>query len=227
MTRYRWGLASGSVVLVLGIALAGCGSDVASPTASVLSSPSPGSVTVATDLSVIGCATEDSGGVGNLTGAWQGNDSGIYYIRQVGDCVWWFGTELTDIERGVTGQRGFANVASGRLVGTQLDLEWVDIPLGDILNGGGLTYYYNEGSQTLTLAEQRGGFEAFGGTLLRRIQPEASPSATAKRVAQPIEDAGRPDWGRPNIGADYACQSTASSGMSWTVARTSSNQARS
>ena len=48
----------------------------------------------------------------------QGSEGGVYYIRQVGDCLWWFGTELRDIEPGLTGQLGFANVASGRVDGT-------------------------------------------------------------------------------------------------------------
>ena len=53
-----------------------------------------------TDLSAIACATDDPTDIGELTGAWQGSEGGVYYIRQVGDCVWWFGTELIDIEPG-------------------------------------------------------------------------------------------------------------------------------
>lgn len=131
-----------------------------------------------TDLSAIGCARNDPADEGELTGAWAGNDTGTYYIRQVGDCVWWFGTEVRDVELGPTGQRGFANVASGRIVGTQLDLEWADVPLGDTVNGGGLTFIYDEEREELTLAEQRGGRLPFGGTVLTRIRPDATASAT-------------------------------------------------
>ncbi len=60
----------------------------------------------------------------------------MYYIRQVGDCVWWFGTEVRTSNSVATGQRGFANVASGRIDGTEVDLEWADVPLGDTVNGG-------------------------------------------------------------------------------------------
>jgi hypothetical protein len=115
----------------------------------------------------------------------MGNDSGVYYIRHVGECVWWFGTEVDDIEPGVTGQRGFANVAVGRMVGTQLDLEWADVPLGDVLNGGGLTFVYDEASGQLTLAEQRGGGEEFGGSVLTRIEPPASPDPSPSSSASP------------------------------------------
>jgi hypothetical protein len=109
----------------------------------------------------------------------------MYYIRQVGDCVWWFGTEVREIERGVTDQRGFANVASGRIVGTQVDLEWADVPLGSTVNGGGLTFIYDGERGELTLAEQRGGREAFGGSVLTRIDPPANPSASPSPSASP------------------------------------------
>ena len=108
-----------------------------------------------------------------------------YYIRHVGDCVWWFGTEVTDIELGLVNQRGFANVASGRIIGTQVDLEWVDVPLGDTVNGGGLTFIYDEERGELTLAEQRGERLPFGGTVLTRIKPDATSSATPSGTPTP------------------------------------------
>ena len=138
-----------------------------------------------TDLSAIGCARDDPADEGELTGAWAGNDTGTYYIRHVGDCVWWFGTEVRDIELGPTSQRGFANVASGRIVGNQVDLEWVDVPLGDTVNGGGLTFIYDEERGELTLADQRGGRQPFGGTVLTRIQPDATSSATPSATPTP------------------------------------------
>jgi hypothetical protein len=165
-------------VLVLALAAAGCGSDAPTPSAA-------GSGMAVTDLSVIGCAADDPADEGELTGAWAGNDTGTYYIRHVGDCVWWFGTELRDVELGPVNQRGFANVASGRIVGTQVDLEWVDVPLGDTVNGGGLTFIYDEERGELTLAEQRGGRLPFGGTVLTRIDPPASPAASPSPSASP------------------------------------------
>ena len=105
----------------------------------------------AAGLSAIACATQDPYDVGELTGAWQGDDTGIYYIRQVGECVWWFGTELKDIEPRVTGQPGFANLASGRVDATEVVLEWADVPMGNILNGGGLTLVYDEQNDQLVI----------------------------------------------------------------------------
>lgn len=177
------------VMLLLALAVGGCGSDASTPSppaGSPTATPSAADSGMAvTDLSVIGCAADDPADVGELTGAWAGNDSGVYYIRQVGDCVWWFGTEVRDVELGPTGQRGFANVASGRIVSTQLDLEWADVPLGDAVNGGGLTFIYDEARDELTLAEQRGGRQPFGGTVLTRIQPDATSSATPSATPTP------------------------------------------
>jgi hypothetical protein len=177
------------VVLLLALAVAGCGSDAptsSAPPASPTATPSAAGPGMAvTDLSVIGCAADDPADVGELTGAWAGNDSGVYYIRQVSECVWWFGTEVREIEPGTTGQRGFANVASGRIVGTQVDLEWVDVPLGDTLNGGGLTFIYDEAAGELTLTEQRGGSQPFGGTVLSRIVPPPSPAPSPSPSESP------------------------------------------
>jgi hypothetical protein len=168
--------------LLLALVVAGCGADAPTPPSgaeSPTATPSlASSGTALTDLSVIGCASDDPADEGELTGAWAGNDSGVYYIRHVGECVWWFGTEVRGMGLGPTKQRGFANVAGGRIVGTQLDLEWADVPLGDTVNGGGLTFTYDRERGELRLAEQRGGGIPFGGTLLTRIQPDATSSAT-------------------------------------------------
>jgi hypothetical protein len=146
-------------------------------------SPTPRPSTPATDLSAIACATADPTNVGPLTGAWEGNDNGVYYIRQVGDCVWWFGTEVDELAP--AGQGGFANVASGRIDGTRIELEYVDIPLGTTMGGGGLTFVYYEELDQLALIEQRGDWLPFGGTRLTRIQPGSSPDASPSESASP------------------------------------------
>ena len=177
-------------LVLLALGLVGCDDGTASPTlreASGPSNPSPGASTsaAAIDLSVIGCATDEPADVGDLTGAWQGVNTSVYYIRQVGACVWWFGTELVDIEPGRTGQRGFANVASGRIVGAQLHMEWADLPMGDILGGGGLTFVYEAETGRLRLVQQRGDWQPFGDAELTRIEPGAAPDATPSESASP------------------------------------------
>ena len=178
------------VALTLALTLGGCGNDAPNPSsaddpASSAPSSNAGGNTTATDLSAIACATSDPDGVGDLTGAWRGSKGGVYYIRHVGDCVWWFGTELEDIEPGLTGQPGFANVASGRIVGTKVEVEWADLPMGNILNGGGLTFVYDEERSQLVMTEQRGGWQPFGDSTFTRIEPNASPEASPSESASP------------------------------------------
>ena len=55
--------------------------------------------------------------------------------------------------------------------------------LGNILGGGGLTFVYDEQNERLTLTEQRGEWEPFGGSVLTRIEPPASPDATPSASA--------------------------------------------
>ena len=81
------------------------------------------------------------------------------------------------------------------MVGTQVDLEWADVPLGDTVNGGGLTFFYDAENGQLTLTEQRGGRQPFGGTVLTRIEPEASPDVDPGCVANSVV-ARRSSWVR-------------------------------
>ena len=109
----------------------------------------------------------------------------MYYIRQVGDCLWWFGTDVDDIEPGQTDQSGFANVASGRVDGDRIEVEWADLPLGDILGGGGLTLVYDAENDQLTVTGQRGDWEPFGASVFTRIEPDASPQASPSASSSP------------------------------------------
>jgi hypothetical protein len=65
----------------------------------------------------------------NLTGVWEGDDGGLYLIRNLGNEVFWcgFGPDRD-------GQPLFANVAYGRVEGIDnepsLRLRWADVPAG-------------------------------------------------------------------------------------------------
>lgn len=132
-----------------------------------------------TTSDVTGCASANPEDVGDLTGVWAGDDGGYYYIRQIGDCVWWFGTSLAEVQPGVTAQEGFANVAVGRIEGDEIVLEWADVPLGDILGGGGLTIHVSEDGDELAISHRQRGPWGFGGTTLTRASGEASASPSA------------------------------------------------
>ena len=164
--------------------VAACGSDAPVPSAAN-DRPSGAPASPPTELSAIACATADPQDVGELTGVWRGSEGGIYYIRQVGDCIWWFGTDVRDIEPGLTDQSGFANVASGRMEGDRIEVEWADLPLGDTLGGGGLTLVYDADNDQLTKIEQRGDWLPFGATTFTRLEPEMSPAASSGASAGP------------------------------------------
>ena len=185
----RRSLGSSAVVALLTLTAAACGGTAGTPASEAsASTPPEGSSSAGASsapdggLEAIGCATSDPEDTGDLTGAWSADDGGVYYIRQVGDCVWWFGTSLPDVEPGQTGQPGFANVAAGRVDGTEIELEWADVPVGDILGGGGLTMQISDDGDQLNVTQQRGEW-GFGGLLFTRIDDEAGPDASPSESA--------------------------------------------
>lgn len=72
----------------------------------------------------------------NLTGAWHCDDLGTYYIREIGNTVWWLGLSC---DQG----RSFANVYHGTISANQIHGNWVDVPMGidGVLGGGPLTLF--------------------------------------------------------------------------------------
>jgi len=64
----------------------------------------------------------------NLTGVWNCDDGGTYYIRQLGNVVWWDGDLSLQ----------WANVARGTISGRTLNLEYADVPEGKAIGYGSL-----------------------------------------------------------------------------------------
>jgi hypothetical protein len=83
-----------------------------------------------------------------LSGAWHGSpDQGTYYIRQLGEFIWWLGLSS---DQG----RTFANVFRGTYNPNNTGLiegNWVDVPMGDggILGGGSLRLATQENSHDI------------------------------------------------------------------------------
>ena len=113
---------------------------------------------------------------GPLTGTWRGDDAGVYYLRQEGDCLWWFGTSFADLDEfGGKPPWGWANVAVGRIVDDTIYLEWSDV-LGDFPGRGTLTLEVSsDGDHIDKIDELRPGF--FGGSSWERVRPQPSPSS--------------------------------------------------
>jgi hypothetical protein len=100
----------------------------------------------------------------NITGVWECNDGGIYYIRSVDREVWWFGN-------GAHPHQSFSNVAYGRVEGEGntrvLKLRWADVPAGTTNLHGRLVLRLDFSIQLnrvthMSVAERSGNF---GGSL--------------------------------------------------------------
>jgi hypothetical protein len=121
------------------LVLAACGV-TASPSPSVQASATAAPAGQAPDLLAVVCepAPTPFKPTGfDLTGAWAGNDGGIYYLRQVGSVVWWNGMSGRDGSPLNLG-RDWNNVARGVITGLQIDAEGSDVPRGGAANDGTL-----------------------------------------------------------------------------------------
>ena len=96
-----------------------------------------------------------------LTGAWSADDAGTYFVRQVGNTVWWLGLS---VDEGVS----FANVFRGTLQNGQVSGTWADIPLGQTSNSGSLTVLSNQGRSSTTWT-RAGDAGAFGGSSWQKL----------------------------------------------------------
>lgn len=91
-----------------------------------------------------------------LTGMWAATDVGTYYLRELGDTLWWLGLSR---DQG----RSFANVFRGTIKGETISGIWADVPLGVIQNNGELTITTDgngPASIRLTRSFASGGFGA-------------------------------------------------------------------
>ena len=59
----------------------------------------------------------------NLTGVWQCDDGATYYVRQIGDRIFWCGESQPETPI-------FCNVASGLIAEQEVMLQWADVPKG-------------------------------------------------------------------------------------------------
>lgn len=93
----------------------------------------------------------------NLSGVWRGDDGGYYYLRQIGNRLWWFGESSPY-------SPAWSNVAHGVIHGTEVQLQWTDVPKGHIMNSGMLILEVL--SNTKIVARHKTG--GFGGSVWTR-----------------------------------------------------------
>ncbi|GIP37840.1 hypothetical protein J31TS4_11200 [Paenibacillus sp. J31TS4] len=90
-----------------------------------------------------------------LTGTWKGDDNALYYIRQVGNIVWWAG--LSDNGSGTQ----FTNVFRGPIDEDEIIRgRWADVPRGVNRGRGGLTLEVVSDTQINKIAQTGNGFGA-------------------------------------------------------------------
>jgi hypothetical protein len=105
----------------------------------------------------------------DLTGVWHCDDVGTYYLRQVGNVVWWLG--LSQDQGG-----SFANVFQGTMDDNSVIGEWVDIPMG--LGGARSSGHLKLSVATNTPAPRLGVFQrtgGFGGSLWTKLYDWPDP----------------------------------------------------
>jgi hypothetical protein len=127
------------------VGLLGCGSASSTTTPSAATTPSASTApsVAASSSAAIASPSPVVGGVCtsapikfdpkaiDLTGAWAGDDGGIYYVRQRGDVVWWNGMSSRDDPPLALG-RDWNNVGRGQIKDLTIISDWVDVPRGGI-----------------------------------------------------------------------------------------------
>lgn len=117
----------------------------------------------------------------DLSGTWQADDGGTYYLRQNGSTLTWYGEEKA------VGPR-WANVFDGRISAQRIRGGWLDVPKGSTQGSGELQLEIRENGNVLEATRKSGGF---GGSRWTRVgyqpQPVVSvrPAPGGAMLAQP------------------------------------------
>ncbi|MBD2494078.1 hypothetical protein [Nostoc sp. FACHB-280] len=93
----------------------------------------------------------------DLNGIWRANDGGTYYVRQIGNDVWWVGMSS---DNGKTWTNVFKGVKKGNTVTGQ----WADVPRGRIKSGGILNLTVKVTNQSVSEFTRSAVSGGFGGS---------------------------------------------------------------
>jgi hypothetical protein len=103
----------------------------------------------------------------SLTGTWMANDGGMYFLRQVGDVLWWLGASGGLMHPGLE----FCNVFHGSVTASAVTGDWSCVPRGVASGRGTLTLRPAGEHQLLRV----GGSGGFGASVWRRTSNSAWP----------------------------------------------------
>ncbi|VVB68922.1 Putative peptidoglycan binding domain protein [uncultured archaeon] len=98
----------------------------------------------------------------DLSGIWSCDNGGTFYIRQIGNTLWWLGENNP-------GNPDWADVAKGSIDRDVISLEWADVPKGTN-NLQGTLVLRIESDEVLQMISSTGGF---GGSNWTRITGNA------------------------------------------------------
>jgi hypothetical protein len=93
----------------------------------------------------------------DLTGVWNCDDGGIYYVRQLGATVWWYG-ELDP------NTPNWSNVMKGSISGNMINADWSDVPKGSVMQNGNLVLQIVSNNNLVVISKSGG----FGGSVWTR-----------------------------------------------------------
>ncbi len=94
----------------------------------------------------------------SLTGVWNCDDKGTYYLRQIGNTLWWYGEQKSN-------NLLWSNVAHGTITDNTINLEWVDVPKGSNQFSGTLMTLNIDSNNQLRAVYKK---EGFGGSVWTR-----------------------------------------------------------
>jgi hypothetical protein len=94
----------------------------------------------------------------DLTGVYKAAEGGTYYVRQLGNTVWWLGMSPDD-------GGSFTNVFKGIITGNKINGNWADVPRGINENSGQLSLLITSPDSFKRLSQTGG----FGHTLWNRM----------------------------------------------------------
>jgi len=103
----------------------------------------------------------------SLTGTWMANDGGMYFLRQIGDTLWWLGLSAGLLHPGLQ----FCNVFHASVTGSAVTGDWSDVPRGAASCRGTLTLRPAGEDQLLRVAESGG----YGASIWRRASTSQWP----------------------------------------------------
>ncbi|HXH71401.1 MAG TPA: hypothetical protein VNI58_01115 [Mariprofundaceae bacterium] len=101
----------------------------------------------------------------DLTGTWQADDGGIYYLREMNGMLHWYGEESANNPR-------WANVFHGRIHKGRISGQWMDVPKGRTTGYGDMELVIRDNGNVLDAVRKSGGF---GGSHWTRVGYQPAP----------------------------------------------------